>query len=304
MKTLEAKEMESTEDDDPNNIGARRLDDTSTHNSSTNSSLRKKLPPIEFTRWLADNYPQLLTKAQWETVNALYTSSSFREAGRKSGRHKNVAKKAFEKLITAFEEYKDLWERGGKETSNSSVTKHPKNEPVLRRVPSTGGISSKIPSKGTTATAMRYSSTTTTFREVDKAIAGVLSEHVSGVLAEEEVYIKVGKIALYNLLRHGLVEPSKVIELENNPEGLLKYIASALNSLDYRFTHEEIRKLRHENMKLKAELNRIIQQFESYKRNCEEGLQYLSKILTESQKEKLANFVLLQELVHSLFDER
>ncbi|NJE27147.1 hypothetical protein E3E22_11100, partial [Thermococcus sp. MV5] len=82
-----------------------RRDGTQSRPKITPVSWREMLPPSEFVEWLAKNHPEALTFAQWETVEHLYTSKSFREASRKSRRHKNVAKKAWERLISAFEEY-------------------------------------------------------------------------------------------------------------------------------------------------------------------------------------------------------
>ena len=265
----------------------------------TSVSWREMLPPVEFVEWLADSHPEVLTPAQWETVEHLYTSKSFREASRKSGRHKNVVKRAWEKLMAAFEEYQGEWE-----SSKVGMSQDPSGigtESVETLASPKFRSTTKKPQKNTTGrTELRYSFKTTTFREVDRAISELLSSEVGDMLVRRDVYSKLGETALFLLIRRGYIDVKELLRLAGDLDAFLDAVLDGLERLIEASDPDRTTRLTKGNKLLKSqlcELRRENERLTELLRKYEEGVRLVIPLLTKEQLVKLSKLLAIQEIL-------
>ncbi len=268
-------------------------------------SWREMLPPPEFVEWLAKNHPEALTSAQWETVEHLYTSKSFREVSRKSRRHKNVAKKAWERLVSAFDEYREEWEFSKQGISSDSFEQRRENVGIP--APQKFWATQKKPQKGTTSkTELRYSFRTTTFREVDKAVSEILSSEVRDMLVERRIYSQLGKMAFLLLTQRGYIDVKKLSRSASDPDAFTRVVLEGFERLVDASDPHRIMQLEEENRRLHytvIELNLENNRLNNLLRKYEESSKLVISILTDEQQVKLLKLLALQELSRKYKDQ-
>ncbi|WP_297438104.1 hypothetical protein [Thermococcus sp.] len=263
----------------------------------TSVSWREMLPPVEFVEWLADSHLEVLTPAQWETVEPLYTSKSFREASRKSGRHKNVVKKAWERLIAAFEEYRGEWESSkfGMSQDPSGMGTESVETPASPKFRSTP----KRPQKTTAGrTELRYSFKTTTFREVDRVISGLLSSEVKDMLVRRDIYSKLGEKTLLLLIQRGYVDVRQLLHFSSDPDAFLGAVEGGLERLIEASDPHKIKQLERENWRLRyrvMELEMENKQLRDIFEQCMEDAKILIDLLDKRQLLRFSKILVIKE---------
>lgn len=265
-------------------------------------SWREMLPPAEFVEWLADNHPEVLTSAQWETVEHLYTSKSFREASRKSKRHKNVVKKAWERLIAAFEEYREEWEFGKPGISSGSSSQELEN--VGLPAPSKLRTAPKERQKGAVGrTELGYSLKTTTFREIDRAISELLSSEVRDMLVKRDIYSRLGEMALLLLIQRGYVDMRALSHSASNPDAFLGAVLDGFERLIDASDPRRIKQLEGENWRLRyrvMELEEENKQLRDKFEQCMEDAKILIDFLDGEQLIKFSEILVIKEQLKKL----
>ena len=255
------------------------------------------MPPLEFAEWLSRHYPEALTLAQWETVKYLYTSESFREAGKKSGHHKNTAKAAWERLIAAFEEYRKEWELDKvKESSTPS-------EQGVRGTKASISPKAIIPVKrsqnqNVSRVELSYSAKTTTFKEVDQTIARILREELRDVLVERDIYAKLGEMAFLLLIQRGYIDVENLTSVINDPDTFFNEILNGFKRLVNTSDSTRITELTAENAELEKQLRKLERENEQLKMQLQEAMaifEFVMKILSKKQALAVAEFMMTRE---------
>ena len=257
------------------------------------------MPPLEFVEWLSRHYPEALTLAQWETVKYLYTSESFREAGKKSGHHKNTAKAAWERLIAAFEEYRKEWELDKVKESSTPSERGPRSTKTSISPRAIVPVK-RSQDRNVSRVELGYSAKTTTFKEVDQTIARVLSEELKDVLVEREVYAKLGEMVFLLLIQRGYIDVEKLLPAVNDPNAFFNEIRNGLKRLMDASDPDKVTKLMVENGLLEAQLKELElenEQLESYLQYCREILDIIIPRLTRDQANTVASILILRELI-------
>ncbi|ASJ15078.1 hypothetical protein [Thermococcus radiotolerans] len=260
-------------------------------------SWKEALPPLEFVEWLSRHYPEALTLAQWETVKYLYTSESFREAGKKSGHHKNTAKAAWERLIAAFEEYQKEWELDKVKESSTPSERGPRSTKTSISPRAIVPVK-RSQDRNVSRVELGYSAKTTTFKEVDQTIARVLSEELKDVLVEREVYAKLGEMVFLLLIQRGYIDVEKLLPAVNDPNAFFNEIRNGLKRLMDASDPDKVTKLMVENVLLEAQLKELERENEQLKTQLREAIatfRFTKGILDKKQRLKVAIFIANRE---------
>lgn len=246
---------------------------------------RKQLPPKEvFEKFTQQGE---FTETQVKILNAVYSdpTASMTKIAKQVGVAKNSVKHAVDKLIS-------LYKNRVAQISESQRSNPSRIDNARRR-------QQKLTSK-----EEKLSATTTTFREVDKAVAQALEVNFYNTAIKKEIYARLGELLVHALLQAGITDRDKIVEysqrMVDNPEALYSYIKKQLDALIKSADTKTIVALQEENQELKAEVKTLeneCTQLKNRLNECMETAEYITKILlTRDQLISLTKWIIARDI--------
>ncbi|ASJ01162.1 winged helix-turn-helix transcriptional regulator [Thermococcus gorgonarius] len=252
---------------------------------------REQLPPKEvFEKFTQQGE---FTETQVKILNAVYSdpTASMTKIAKQVGVAKNSVKHAVDKLISLYK---------------NRVAQIPESQ---RSNPSRIDNARREQQK-LTPKEEKLSAKTTTFREVDKAVAQALGVDFHNTAIKKEIYARLGELLIYTLLQAGITDRDKIVEysqrIVDNPEALYSYIKRQLDALIKSADTKTIVALQEENQELKVKVKTLeneCAQLKNRLNECMETAEYIIRtLLTEDQLKSLYIWIIERDTIKRRMD--
>ncbi|MCD6524121.1 MAG: hypothetical protein J7K48_03885 [Thermococcus sp.] len=274
------------------------------------------LPPRRWWDWAVENLKELKDSRRKKLVRLVtkaydegLTLSELRKLG---GWTRGKLDNYIDFINSLYEEHPEPYidmpediETAGASTDlpmSPDVLKQPAKPPAEEKPKRKKGRPPKSDEEKVTNEAMKMSKATTTFKEIDKAIAESLGAQFHERAIREKTYSRLGELLIYTLLSLGAVDRDKIVayseQLVDDPDALYFYIKEQLDSVIKITDPETLRQVWMENAQLRMRVNAL----EATADMLAEALNYygdvirfLTGMLDKSQLEKFAAWIYMTE---------
>ena len=142
----------------------------------------------------------------------------------------------------------------------------------------------------TSATVLRLTNSTTTFKEIDRAIASFLTPQVERSSQFQDVMARIGMVTTYAMMQLGILDKTKFVTLARavteDPKYLYDYVVGQLDGLisvvdteNLKAFTKELMYLRQLNQKLATELEDTRLELEIYKGRLRDAAMLVAKMM-------------------------
>jgi len=278
-----------------------------TKNEEKREHKHKKLPEREFFEWIIQNKPHLFkSKNHPKILQTIYDNPNLplTEIAKRMGVSYPTVHKAIDKLNELYEEYYA-------EYTNPKATSPTPLVPVveeqtpsrkMRQKQENGEEQEKI-YKDWYAKSL----STTTFREVDKALSKALGVQFHRHALEQEVYARIGELLVFSLLQLGVVDRDKIVnyseKLVEDHNLLYEYIKTQFDSILRITDPETLMKTWQENMLLRRKLIQLqatADMLSDVVHYYENVVRFLTSILDREQTKKYITYIYALEYLRKL----
>ncbi|MCD6372813.1 MAG: hypothetical protein J7L37_04615 [Thermococcus sp.] len=174
----------------------------------------------------------------------------------------------------AFKRIRELWklyktgvlDLDSKDSDNDTQVKNGPGRPKGSKAPA-----------GESATVLRLTGSTTTFKEIDRTIATFLAPQIERSAQFQEVMARIGMVTTYAMMQLGILDKTKFVTLAKavaeDPDYLYDYVVGQLDGLISVIDEENLKRFTKELMYLRQLNQRLMQELEEKEMELEKHRQ-------------------------------
>lgn len=298
------------------NAEPENKEEKTTKNEEEKSEFRhKKLPEREFFEWIIQNKPHLFkSKNHPKILQTIYDNPDLplTEIAERVGVAYSTVYKAIDKLNELYEEYYAEY-TNPKATSPAPLVpvveeQTPNTRPIHKNnAPRENNREQENEQEKIYRDWYAKSLSTTTFREVDKALSKALGVQFHRHALEQEVYARIGELLVFSLLQLGVVDRDKIVnyseKLVEDHNLLYEYIKTQFDSILRITDPETLMKTWQENMLLRRKLIQLqatADMLSDVVHYYENVVRFLTSILDREQTKKYITYIYALEYLRKL----